>query len=451
MKLSLQPFSPLYLAIAFVCALGLVIVFVGVSTLGAAPETKFSKTLALGDKLVVKGSACALQIKSPSDLKFVIRCKTLNGMATANQSPRAKTVIHLVAGDRLIVKADACRLDPKTVTAAKIVIKCAALAQSTPTATATDAAPPMATETATASSTHTATATPTLSPTPTLTPTPTGTFDWLSYVNQYRDIANIPHVTENPTWSYGDYLHARYMVKNNVIEHTEDENNQWYTAEGKAAAENSDLIVSSSAFMSDESAIDGWMGAPFHALGIVDPALLETGYNSYHEADGGYQSGAGLDVLRGLGSVPGSVTYPVMFPGDGKSTALTVYSGNEFPNPLTSCAGYSSPTGLPILLQLGHWTITPNVTAHSFMQGASALEHCIFDETNYTNPDADQQDLVRDILNARDAIVLIPRAPLESGKTYTVSITTNGNTYTWNFSVANSAAPAPSEFAREIR
>jgi len=38
--------------------------------------------------------------------------------------------------------------------------------------------------------------------------------DWLSYVNYYRALGELPPVTENPTWSDGCWKHARYMVKN---------------------------------------------------------------------------------------------------------------------------------------------------------------------------------------------------------------------------------------------
>jgi uncharacterized protein YkwD len=290
--------------------------------------------------------------------------------------------------------------------------------------------------------------TPTLTPTPTATPTPTPTptpsSAWLAYVNTYRALANLPNVTENPTWSDGDWKHSRYMVKNDYIGHTEDPGNPWYTPEGLAAAQNGNTFVSSSATSPDTYAIDFWMSGPFHAVGILDPALQQAGYGSYREADGGWQMGATLDVIRGLGAMPPSVSFPVEYPGDGKTIGLLSYLGGEWPDPLTACPGYSTPSGLPIILQIGPGNLTPNVTAHSFMQGTTPLEHCVFDETTYTNPDSSTQSVGRNILNSRDAIVLIPRAPLTPGATYTVSITTNGQTYTWSF-VASSTAHATDE------
>jgi uncharacterized protein YkwD len=274
---------------------------------------------------------------------------------------------------------------------------------------------------------------------PTPTPTPTPTSAWLAYVNTYRALANLPSVSENPTWSDGDWKHARYMVKNDFIGHTEDPGNPWYTPEGLAAAQNGNTFVSSSATSPDTYAIDFWMRGPFHAVGVLDPSLQQVGYGSYREADGGWQMGATLDVIRGLGSIPPSVSFPIRYPGDGTTTGLRSYVGGEWPDPLTACPGYTTPSGLPIILQIGPGNLTPSVTAHSFLQGATPLEHCVFDETNYTNLDSSTQSTGRNILNSRDAIVLIPRQPLTPGATYTVSITTNGQIYTWSFTVSSTA------------
>ncbi len=107
----------------------------------------------------------------------------------------------------------------------------------------------------------------------------------------------------------------------------------------------------------------------------------------------------------------------------------------ENPSPLTSCTGYLAPAGLPVILQIGAGTVTPKVTSHSFTSGGVALEHCIFDETTYKNPDPNSQSLGRSILKSRNAIVLIPRAPLPVGQTYSAKIVVNGATRSWSFTL----------------
>jgi len=181
------------------------------------------------------------------------------------------------------------------------------------------------------------------------------------------------------------------------------------------------------------------MSAPFHAVAVLDPALQQVGFGSYREADGGWQMAATMDVARGQGTIPITTTFPIAYPGDGKVSVLKSFEGGEWPDPLESCPGYSAPAGLPIILQIGPGNLTPSVTAHTLMQGAISLEHCLFDETSYVNSVGSTQTTGRNILNSRDAIVLIPRQPLTPGATYTVSISTNEQTYTWSFSVSSTA------------
>jgi hypothetical protein len=88
---------------------------------------------------------------------------------------------------------------------------------------------------------------------------------------------------------------------------------------------------------------------------------------------------------------------------------------------------------------LGSGSITPNVTASSFRRGSTDLEFCIFDETNYVNSNSSYQDLGRNVLGGRDAIVIMPRDPLTVGETYSASITSNGETYIWSFTVVNTS------------
>jgi hypothetical protein len=264
---------------------------------------------------------------------------------------------------------------------------------------------------------------------------------WLTLVNQFRTQAGLPLLGEEDAWSQGSWLHARYMVKNDVIQHHEDPGNAWYSAEGAEAAANCNLMVSTSDQVDDDYPILIWMQAPFHAVGLLDPALHSVGYGTYRESDGGFEMGAALDVLRGLGQIPETVQFPIAWPGDGAVVPLS-YHWVESPDPLTSCPGYSTPSGLPILLQLGSGGITPDVTAHSLQQNGIEIPHCVFDETSYSNPDGALRDLGRSVLGARDAVVIIPRDPLDPGATYRVAVTANGWTTVWSFAVAETA-PVP--------
>jgi uncharacterized protein YkwD len=301
------------------------------------------------------------------------------------------------------------------------------IVQPTPTETETTQPTPTETETTQPTPTETETTQPTI--TPTTEPAPD---TWLGYVNWLRGLSGLPSVTENTIWSDGCWKHSRYMVKNDVIGHSEDSNNEWYTEEGDQAARSGNVAVTSRTNYTYQNAIDMWMTGPFHAIGIIDPKLNQSAFGLYTEAVGRWQGGATLDVNRGRGSMPDGVTFPILFPGNGTEMPYTRYTGNESPDPLTSCPGYTAPSGPPIMMQLSD---TPDVTAYSINRDGQPLEACVFDETSYVNSNSSYQSLGRSALRMRHAVVLMPREPLTAG-TYFVSITSNGTAHTWSFTIS---------------
>ncbi len=298
------------------------------------------------------------------------------------------------------------------------------------------------------SETPTITMTPTPTATPTFTPAPTSALpEWQQYINYHRALAKLPPVTENDVWSRGGELHSKYMVKNNVIGHSESPAKPFYTAEGNEAARNGNVYLSYSTAGpgNHKDAINGWMTGPFHMLAIIDPQLRVSGFGEYSEqVDRFHRYGATLDVLRGQGDVPPGVTFPVYYPENGREIPNLAYTGGEFPNPLATCPGYREPTGPPIALQLGSGKVTPDVKRTSFSSGGQELPHCWFDETTYpTNPG-------KGGLNMRDAVVIMPRSPLTPDQQYSVTIEANGETYEWSFTAgggshadSTGAAPLP--------
>jgi hypothetical protein len=248
---------------------------------------------------------------------------------------------------------------------------------------------------------------------------------WLDRFNAWRANANVPALAENTTWDQGDYNHSVYMVKDDQVTHYELSNLPYYTVIGDTAARNGNIQVSSTTSMADDSAIDWWMAAPFHELGMMDPRLSSTGFGSYREVKSGWQAGFTLDVLRGNSFQGG--TYPVLFPGNNSSMPLTSYKGGEFPDPLSACSGYSAPTGLPITIQVGG-NVTTTVGAHAFTGNGAPLTHCVIDSNNPS---------LGSSLKSRGAVILIPQQPLQAGVSYTVALTVNGVPYTWSFGVTS--------------
>jgi len=267
---------------------------------------------------------------------------------------------------------------------------------------------------------------------------------WLAPLNRYRAMAGLAAVTADPDLSRGDYLHSRYLVKNYADDirkgvdlglrmHTEDRGNRWYTEDGLAAAGESDIEEGfGDKPVAPDVPINGWMGGPFHRVWLLNPKLRSAGYGQYCESHvcvraldlGGHDA----NVLTPRGFFP----KPIEFPPDGSKLNLPAVRG-EWPSPLTGCAGYVKPVGLPITIQTG-FEVDPKLSAATLTRGGAPLETCAFDAASYVNPAPADQDRARNILSGFGTIVLIPRAPLTPG-TYSVSISTAARTYAWSFTI----------------
>jgi hypothetical protein len=247
---------------------------------------------------------------------------------------------------------------------------------------------------------------------------------WLARFNYYRATAGLPPVTSNAAWSDGDYKHSVYMVKTGDVAHSENPASPYYTPEGNAAAGASNIEVNSTVNFTDSQAIDFWMEAPFHAMGMMDPRLTQTGFGSYRDPSSSpWELGLALNVLSGNSFTGG--TYPVYWPGNNMTVPLTSYGGGEFPDPLSACPGYSAPSGLPVFIQVGG-NVATTTTAHSFTGNGTPLAHCILDSNNHP---------AGSDLTGRGGVIVIPQQPLQQGVRYVVALTVNGMPYTWSFQV----------------
>jgi hypothetical protein len=257
---------------------------------------------------------------------------------------------------------------------------------------------------------------------------------WTSVLNGFRALGGMSPVTEVDSWSDGAFKHSRYMVENNTIGHTEDPSLPFYSAEGLTAAQNGNVSFGASAMTAREH-IQTLLLAPFHGLMMVDPRLSQSGFGIY---DGGIAKGsaATLDVWRGYQG--GALTRAWSWPTNDATVPNWTFDGGESPDPFTSCPGYTPPTGFPIYMFLPG-QVAP--TASSMTSAGSALPHCLIHAGNYTNPHQGSVDLVRNIMGMRSAVIVLPKTPLEVGKTYTVSVTNAGTVYSTTFSVGTDAIP----------
>lgn len=274
----------------------------------------------------------------------------------------------------------------------------------------------------------------------------------------------------------------------------EDPKNPWYTEAGANAANISPYVMTGSVLPDKgEFVVDQVLTLPFSAILALDPQVSAIGYGQYCEAQ---ECAAVLSIKHGLdkpvfaslyeGAVarlwnpangpmpltPARLRVPLEFPPPGATVELTSYAGNGWPDPLMSCAGYEVPTGPPIILELGQGLGANGmveVDGHSLSDGKDDLSNCLLDSTSFYPNEQRQQDqalaepsqpptndqekarqekarMARDqrangsfLLGYYGAVIMIPRAPLKPGSTYTVSITADSKRYDWSFAVAASA------------
>jgi hypothetical protein len=254
-------------------------------------------------------------------------------------------------------------------------------------------------------------------------------------LNGYRAMGKLGAVTEDPALSSRDALHATYIVEADDYEHAEHPEKAGYSAAGDDAAKNS-VLAASTTPLTFKDDIDEWMQAPLHALPILDPRLARVGFAEFSAAPnskGGIVHAAALDVNHGVDWVH-PARFPAVWPADGAVVPLNHHWG-ETPQVVQACPGYALPTGLPLYVLLGDGTApSAPVTSHALTTDGAPVEHCVFDENTVRLPDANDQVVAEKVLHARNAVILIPRAPLTAGAKYQVAIEA-GVSLAWSFTV----------------
>jgi hypothetical protein len=210
--------------------------------------------------------------------------------------------------------------------------------------------------------------------------------------------------------------------------------------------------------MTGGDVIDRMMALPFTALKVIDPQLARVGFGL--QCDAGVCA-AVMAVRRGLDKstrlelyqatdadrywnpnlgpvppTPAQLNTPVEFPPDGGLAPELSYSGSDWPAPLSACPGYSTPTGPPIILQLGKGASNdgPDVSAHTLTHDGQDVTHCLIAQTSLgSDADSSHSNPIWQYLNAFGAVIIIPREPFAPSSTYSVSITADSNNNSWSF------------------
>jgi uncharacterized protein YkwD len=215
---------------------------------------------------------------------------------------------------------------------------------------------------------------------------PTADTSGYAWVNYFRALAGLGGVNRNLTMEAQEAVHIRYLANRGLAceSNVHDEltsrlsacgANRYATGGGKAAANNSN-ITRSSAMITDRSAISSWFTAAFHALTLLDPRLVSTGYAAYYTPSPtgakpmAWNYTAGVDVYRGRSGKYNGLA--VTFPANNAVSPLLSYSvGTESPEPFratttaSACHSWGSKqvVSAPIIVQRAKLAAQPTGAA----------------------------------------------------------------------------------------
>ena len=306
-------------------------------------------------------------------------------------------------------------------------------------------------------------------------------------VNYYRAMAKLPPIVDDASISAGALNHARYLVKNGIAGgdivldnkqlhfqtpqdafRWEDKGKPFFTDNGASAGRNAVVLTASEINLSGADLVDLLMTMPFSGLIPMVPQFSVAGLGAY--CDPGQcaiviayrfaleksvrialYDGPASDRLwnPGLGLIPmetGRLRTAVEFPPDGATVNLQSFAGEDFPDPLSSCPGYKTPTGTPISIQLGLGygpDDSLEVSSAFVTRDGAEIETCLITSASYMGRDSSQTQAGKTGLATVGAAVILPREPLTPGQ-YKVSLKEDGKLYEWGFTVA---APAPAAAA----
>jgi len=267
-------------------------------------------------------------------------------------------------------------------------------------------------------------------------PIPSMDAGWLETLNYYRMSSGLEPVTENAIQSAGALKHSIYLAKTDPTffvgayrsSHSENPASPYYSREGANSGTNLTSIGRES------EAIDSWMKAPLHTIGLLRDNLKTTGYASVlNERTGYYETG--LDVINGL---VGSRKKIITFPGDGSVVRLNSFDG-ESPDPRESCGtDWKEFRGLPILAS---YLVSPSRDVHAVLKTPSGQELsksnelCVVSEHTWISSDPIYASAGSSIMRGDHLVLVIPRSPLDSGL-HQVEITGSGmQDLKWKFTV----------------
>ena len=276
---------------------------------------------------------------------------------------------------------------------------------------------------------------PGVSPVVTITVTKAAVPGWLRRTNKYRTSLGLSAVADNPDYSAAIAKHVHWMRLNGQLSHVEPAGSRGYSKAGNEAAQSSDLSYGRT---TAAAAVDGWIGAPFHASCLLNSYWSVGGFAKEKKWAGEWcQSGLQtLDLASGVkGPVRSTLRSNYTFPSSAMKVPLSVaLNGNESPDPVAGCAAkHVGPYwSVPVIFRVAEPPAGDRglKKAHATLRAKSGhrlTKVCLLTGRTYRGPDAASTQLGRLILGnaqtGRWAILLIKSGTIRAGKSYVATLT----------------------------
>ena len=272
------------------------------------------------------------------------------------------------------------------------------------------------------------------SPVVTITVTGRSTPQWLQRTNAYRSSLGLAPVADNPLYDAALAKHVHWMHMHNLLSHAETPGSKGYTRAGNEAAGASDLAYGRP---TPTSAVDGWIGAPFHASCLLNAYWSVGGFASENGWSGEWCHSdlQTFDLATGTnGPVRASLRKNYTFPSARMTVPLSIaLNGNEAPDPVAGCGsrGVGPYWSVPVVFRVARPpTSDPGLgKARAVLKtksGRRITSTCLITGSTYRGPDAGLTQLGRLILGnnttGRWAILLIKTGSLRPGGSYSAAL-----------------------------
>jgi len=267
---------------------------------------------------------------------------------------------------------------------------------------------------------------------------PTVNAGWLANLNYYRVASGLSPVSENKLLSASVKKHMIYLVQSDpkyfvgvyINPHTENPASPYYTVDG--AKSGNELTSNGSG--NSAQAIDSWMQAPFHAIGLLRQGLKSVGFDrEFNPTTGLY--GFGMNIFGNLNL---GKTKIILFPGNRSYSRLDSFQG-ESPDSRQACGSHwKKYMGLPLwvsLLTSPPTHITAKLITPSGKILKSGSDLCIVDERNFFTTDRVDGPAGRAIIKSEHLVLVFPKKSLTPGLQKISLAMTGKSSISWAFTV----------------